>query len=334
MASVTKRGKKWFAQVRKAGKPSQSKSFDSKAKAVAWAAQMHSQLDCNASAPLGLHVTSSALADLIERYISTVSRHKRGIDAETYRLNKIARHPIAQKCIKKLTPTDIADYRDDRLRDVKPSTVHKELALIHSIIQTAQNEWGVFLAFNPVTKVRRPQFQDGRQRRISSSEVDALRKSLASCLSPMPLLIFELALATAMRRGEILALKWQHVNLQMRTAHLPNTKNGDNRDIPLSDQALRVLEASKAHSAQDEHVFPIELEAFKSAWQRAMARTGITNLRFHDLRHEAISRFFEVGLSLPEVAVISGHRDPRMLLRYTHIPASAIALKLERLRSA
>jgi integrase len=334
MASVSKRGKRWFAQVRKVGRPSQSKSFDNKAAATAWAAQMQSQLEASAPSGYGSGSSSSALSDLIQRYIKTVTLHKRGVDAETYRLTKIARHPIAYKCVKKITPTDVANYRDDRLRYVKPATVHKELTLIRSIIDTAQSEWGVFLAANPVTQVRRPQFRDGRQRRISAEEISSLRKSLAHCRSPMPSLIFELALATGMRRGEILSLKWRHLNLQMRTAHLPSTKNGDKRDIPLSDDAVRILEQSKAHSTECELVYPIELEAFKSAWQRAVERAGVLDLRFHDLRHEAISRFFEIGLSLPEVAVISGHRDPRMLLRYTHIPATTIALKLRGLRSS
>lgn len=329
MATVSRRGKRWFAQVRKVGRPSQSKSFDSRAEAIGWAAKMQNQLERSIPSQLGSDLQTATLAELIHRYANTISRHKRGVSPETYRLNKISRHTIGQLPIKKLTPADLAAYRDDRLAEVKPSTVHKEMTLLQAVIQTAQSEWGVFLPENPISRVRRPQFKDARQRRISPQETAQLRESLANCRSPLPLLIFDMALATAMRRGEILTMKWRDVNLPQRTLRLPTTKNGEVRDIPLTKDAMRVLELAAELSRHSAHVFPIEVDAFKSAWQRALARTDIIDLRFHDLRHEAISRFFELGLSLPEVAVISGHKDPRMLLRYTHIPATAIVSKLD-----
>ena len=75
--------------------------------------------------------------------------------------------------------------------------------------------------------------------------------------------------------------------------------------------------------------FPVTSNGFRLAWERLRSRAGLSNLRFHDLRHEAISRFFELGLNIPEVAVISGHKDPRMLFRYTHLRAESLIHKLE-----
>ena len=130
-----------------------------------------------------------------------------------------------------------------------------------------------------------------------------------------------------MRRGENLSLTWQYVHLDKRFVHLPDTKNGDSRDVPLSPLALELLR-ELPRNIRGGVVFPLHYEALKSAWRRACARASITNLRFHDLRHEATSRFFEKGLNVMEVAAITGHKDLRMLQRYTHLRAEDLALKL------
>ena len=129
-----------------------------------------------------------------------------------------------------------------------------------------------------------------------------------------------------MRRGEILNLCWEDICIHQRIAKLTFTKNGSSRDVPLSSKAIRVLLKQKARKTCIP--FPINANAFRIAWDRLKKRAATHNLNFHDLRHEAISRFFERGLSIAEVATISGHKDPRMLFRYTHLNATAIARKL------
>ena len=131
-----------------------------------------------------------------------------------------------------------------------------------------------------------------------------------------------------MRRGEILRAKWGDVNRAEGTLHIPITKNGHPRTIPLTPGAQKVLEGISGEHKATDLVFPVSCEAIKLVWQRLVRRAGIANLRFHDLRHEAVSRFFEMGLSVPEVALISGHKDPRMLFRYTHLRAADLVAKL------
>ena len=131
-----------------------------------------------------------------------------------------------------------------------------------------------------------------------------------------------------MRRGGILSLTWENVHLERRYVHLPDTKNGDSRDVPLSPQALELLRDLPRNIVEDQVVFPLHFEALKSLWRRACSRAGISDLRFHDLRHDATSRFFEKGLNVMEVAAITGHKDLRMLQRYTHLRAEELALKL------
>ena len=121
---------------------------------------------------------------------------------------------------------------------------------------------------------------------------------------------------TAMRRSEILALHWENIDQNYTIATLPDTKNGSKREVPLTRKANQLLGSL---SKQEEFVFPTSDCAVRHAWDRLVKRAGIKDLRFHDLRHEAVSRFFEMGLSVPEVASISGHKDYRMLASYTHI---------------
>ena len=109
--------------------------------------------------------------------------------------------------------------------------------------------------------------------------------------------------------------------------HIPVTKNGHPRTIPLTPKAVEIIESQRGVDL--ERVFPITSNAVKLVWHRLIGRSGVKDLHFHDLRHEAISRFFERGLSVSEVALISGHRDYRMLFRYTHLGAGDIVGKLE-----
>src|SRR6056300_58148 len=140
-----------------------------------------------------------------------------------------------------------------------------------------------------------------------------------------PIIVF--ALEAGMRRGEILGLTSDNITLERQLAYLPLTKNGTSREVPLSTKAVNFL--SNQRSRQDTPTpFPINANTFRLAWERLRKRADLCDLRFHDLRHEAISKFFEMGLSVPEVALISGHKDARMLFRYTHLRAENIIVKL------
>jgi len=143
----------------------------------------------------------------------------------------------------------------------------------------------------------------------------------------------EFGLETAMRQGEVLNACWSDVDFDKRTLHIPRAKNGHSRTIPLSPRAIAILHHRRADGLGQARLFPTTEDAVKMAWRRVMARVRLSNFRYHDLRHEAVSRFFEAGLSLAEVALISGHRDPRLLFRYTHLKPELIAQKLSSFHS-
>ena len=140
--------------------------------------------------------------------------------------------------------------------------------------------------------------------------------------------LLQMALATGMRRGELLGMEWQHVDLVRCTVFLPRTKNGQARTVPLSPDAVRTLSELPCDAPR---CFSMSGNAVRLAFDRLRRRAGITDLTFHDIRHEAISRFVESGLSLAQVQMMSGHRDLRMLLRYTHLAVEDIVAKLHQM---
>ena len=236
------------------------------------------------------------------------------------------------------TQTATAD-RDAQLRDVSASTVRQRLGLLSRMIDLAGKEWGIPLAANPCAMVSKPVSDDARDRRLEPGELDRL---LAEC-SPHLSALVRLAIETAARLGELLALKWADVDLARRVMILrgierddgqkQKTKNGDAlRAVPLSSAAVAVFD--------DLHSLPVSItgrvfwwwarsDSFNKTWTRACDRSGIADLRFHDLRHEATSRLFERGVfDSMEVASITGHKTLAMLKRYTHLKAEDLARKL------
>ena len=152
--------------------------------------------------------------------------------------------------------------------------------------------------------------------------MDALAASENFSVKPL----VELAIETTMRRGEMLSLQWRDADLERQTVFVAITKNGDSGQIPLSLKAISVI--SNLPRDVGGKVFPVSPNALRGVWRRTIKKLNIENLRFHDLRHEATSRFFEKGLNVMEVAAITGHKDLRMLQRYTHLRAEDLAKKL------
>jgi len=325
MASIRKRGSSWQAQVRREGYSPVSKTFASKADAQAWARDQERTIDRAESPTPTRELKGLTVADLLCRYRDIVTPSKRGAEPERYRLGTLLAHQIAKVPLSKLSPASAAKYRDDRLALVQPGTVRRELAILQHCFALAKREWGIPLPCNPVLEIKLPDTAKARSRRLAQDDLtkllDALKSNTAWYLRPL----ISLAVETGMRRGELLSIRWQDVNRKARTVSILKTKNGHPRTIPLTPKALETLSGLPWTS---EYVFPVSPNAVRLAWERLRKRAGVQELRLHDLRHEAVSRFFEMGLTTPEVALISGHRDPRMLSRYTHLRPEKVAEKL------
>lgn len=338
MATLRKRNDKWQAIVRRTGHRARAKSFHVRADAQRWIRQTEQELD-RAGLAYDPHILERmTVADLLRRYVAEITPNKRGKASEAKRIEVFMREKWATLSLARITPQTFTQHRDRRQRQVGAGTVIRELGLLHAVCEVARREWDIPLAENPLAKVRKPKAAAGRDRRLAANELTAL---LAACedarndwLEPGILL----AVHTGMRRGEILNIRSRDLDLSNGLLTIPQTKTDRPRTIPLSAEAVRILE-QRQHYADDKggRLFPVTANAFRLAWERCKHRASknrpeITDLRFHDLRHEAVSRFFELGLSLPEVAAISGHRDPRMLFRYTHLKPEDIAKKLHMLR--
>jgi integrase len=375
MPTIRKRGQyQWEAQVRRRGYPAQSKTFTTKAEAEAWANMIESEMS------RGVWVSRSeaeatTLYEALKRYEEEVSRSKKGAAQEISVLKTCKAVDLAKRPLATIRSADVAKLRDEWLKDYKPATVLRRLAVLSHVFNIARKEWGMDSLSNPVELVRKPQPNNARTRRIAVSdaqvgmlsgdeseserraqdgELERVAKASSSALLPS---IIWLAVETAMRRGEIVSLLWANVDLNRRVAHLPSTKNGDARDVPLSSRAVSVLQPLEearsnakdkmSDSGEEEtvRIFEIRSDAVTRAFERAVARARtiyveecraaklkpdskfLTDLRFHDLRHEATSRLASI-FPMHELTKITGHKDPRMLMRYYHPRAEDLAKRL------
>ena len=325
MANIRKRGSKWQVQVRRAGHSSITKTFHRREEAIAWGRSQEVRLDVS-EAGITLPVKET-LAKLLGRYVAEITPQKKSAASESRRIARLLKDPISQYLICNLTPETLSKFRDRRLLDGQRAAAY-DLQIIRHVLNIASSEWGMNIKENPLDKVRFPAPSKPRDRRLDAGELDVLLAAANESGSGyMPALIL-LAVETGMRAGEMLKLKWSDWNKKEAILHLIDTKNGRDRFVPLTPLANRVI--SSLDNTAD-RIFPTNYEAVKSAWQRLRKRTGISDLRFHDLRHEATSRFFEMGLTVPEVASITGHQTPTMLLRYAHADVKKVRDKIARM---
>ena len=332
MATLRKRGPyQWQAQVRKKGYPLETKTFETKAAAEAWARATEYEMDQGLFASRA-EAESTTLGELLLRYLAEITPSKKGAGPESARIQSLLRHPLANRYVAGIRGVDIARYRDERLKKVSSATIKRDLVIVSHLFEIARKEWGIQV-HNPVRDIKLPPHSRARDRRLQpaqggeDTEEKRLLHACTEARNPFLLPVVRLALETAMRQGELVALRWEHVDLTRRIAHLPDTKNGQARTVPLSSTSVEVLRAlpRSLHG----QVFPgLTTEAVKRAFARATRRAGIEDLHFHDLRHEATTRLFELGLNIMEVATITGHKDLRMLRRYTHLKAEELAKKL------
>lgn len=326
MASIRFRSNKWQARVSRKGEQSLVKTFQSKEDAERWARSIEVEWD-KGTYQNTHQAQKTTFGELIERYLREVTPLMRGTKEDTIRLKAILKKPIAKINVLLLNSSRIAKYRDERLQEVSAGTVIRELAYFSSIINHARREWDININ-NPALLVRKPPSPQGRNRILSHEEevklLQACEPKANRNIYTRPFII--LALETAMRRGELLSLRWDNIDYSKRTAYLQLTKNGDSRTVPLSIRAIETLEALPI--SIDGRVLPINFAALENNFKRARERVNLKGLRIHDLRHTAVTRLAEKLPNLIELSAVSGHRSLAMLKRYYHPRAEDIARKL------
>lgn len=319
MASITKRGKKWRAEVYRDGRRA-AKSFDTKQAASAWAIQREAELS-------GAQLEQHSVAEALAKYAEEVSPTKKGERWEVVRCAKLGKSDLGKLRMDTIKTPDLAKWRDQRLTEVGPASVRRELNLLRSVFVRAIREWH-WMRDNPITGLEAPQSPPSRRRRITDDEAARMVLALGydggepQNAMQRTALAFLFALETAMRSGEICGLKWS--DIKPKSATLPHTKNGDAREVPLSTRAREIIALLPRDRPT---VFDLNNGSRDTFWRAAAKRAGVLNLHFHDSRAEAIWRLSK-KLGVLELARMIGHRDIASLMHYYNTTADELADRL------
>ena len=324
MASIRKlKNKKFIAEIRKSGQY-KSKTFNTKIQAMAWAAETEQSLDTEGSLPV------KTIAEALTRYRDEISPGKKSFKNEYNRINKFLRQPLASKYISEITAKDLYEWIDEWLIRIKSSSVNRDLNVLSAVFEQAKRwEW---TENNPVRGVRRPKNPQPRDRRISPEEIKKVLEALGfdgcnvTTSRDEIAVAFLLAIETAMRQGELFGLKWADVYLEKRFVCLYDTKNGSGRNVPLSSEAVRLF-TLLAHR-DSVKVFRSNQQSVSTLFRKYIKKAGISNLTFHDTRHEALTRLSQ-KLSVLELARAVGHKDLKSLNIYFNATAEELARKLD-----
>lgn len=366
MGTLVKRGElQWQAKIRKKGFPVQSKTFMYKEDAEKWIRATEHGLQ-TAGFIDRREAERNTLAEVLRRYRRDVTPTKKSAEIEKIKIEMILRDmTLSHRKMTAINSAAVAEWRDRRLKVVSGATVNREIDVLSAVINHARREWNIHVE-NPIKDMKRPPKAKARDRRFTPLEEKYLFSALREgerksdgtfgkgARNPWLAPLVGLALETAMRRGELLALQWENIDLKRCAAFLPDTKNGDSRDVPLSSRAVSLLKAlpyegddgaAKVGDRQGP-VFPTTAIALRKGFVRAIERAQaayaddcrnarrkpikgfLEDVHFHDTRHEAASRMADKLSNVLELSAVTGHRDLRMLKRYYHPRAEDLAKKL------
>ena len=320
MGTVSSRLGKFQAKVRKGHYRNSglSKTFITRVEAKKWIRDIESKLD-RSDFIVKNNATYPTLKGLMNMYLSKVSKQKASYETDVANFKTFSLlFEDLNMPINKLNARMFARFRDKYLEERKASTYQRLMSSIKHMWKIARTEWEYPLE-NLLEKVRTPKKDNPRDRRLTIEEYKKILYGNHTDYEYRNLIL--LAVATGLRLGEISGIHREHID--GNTLLIPKRKNGDtNVKVPLSDNAQSVLKNME---------LPIKLKkrGIQIKWQRLMKKYEIKDLHFHDLRHEAISRYLENGVSIQDVQVLSGHRDIRVLMRvYANLRPREVASKL------
>ena len=339
MASIQKRNGSYRARIKHAGKVVQSKTFGSRLEAVQWAKQIEAQLQLGIyiephSSPKPFHGVYFEQA--ATHYMKTHSIHKKIVRSETYRLKALIKR-WGNLTVEQVDKLAVLTLRDDLLKLGRSGeTINHYFNTISKLFQMLEGDWDLSIP-NPIKGIKRMPAPQGRTKRVNVMMEEHLIASCHALSMPLLSLIIQFAIQTGMRRGELMGLSWGDIDLPNRRAYLHTSKNGEPRQVPLTKKAITILDELKTMGTNE--VFPMSMNVLRNQFEKAVIHaknhwSGIgvnpfNDLRFHDLRHEALSRLSDTGLNVIELSCISGHKTMAMLKRYTHPSHEAILEKID-----
>jgi len=341
MATYRRHGAGWQAQIIRKGYPARYRTFDTKDAAKKWAVQIEAEMVNGAYKDPTL-ANSTTFGDALDRYQREISVYKKGARQEASRIRAWKKSELAKKPLGQLETADFEVHVKRRRKEGKAeNTIRQEIAIASNLFKKARTTWKMKSLENPLTDLEWPGGSKERSRRLSADEMQALIEAYPRGEFGV---VLELLCETAMRRSELLNLDWSQVDLSARVIHLPETKNGHSRDVPLSRRAVELLASRHNRTGR---VFSIKPDSVTQAFGRARERARenhirrclaegktpkpkfLDDVRLHDGRHEATSRLSEKGFNVVEIMSVTGHRDPRMAKRYTHPDSADLAKRLD-----
>lgn len=329
MASITKHSSGYRAQIKLTLRPDlpphrESKTFPTRREAQAWAVQREAELKDNAIADPRLQHT---LLCAMRKYAMEISPTKRGERWEKVRLSAFELYNLPlHKPLISITSQDIADFRDSRARTIAPASVRRELSVLSSVFETARLEWG-WTDRNPCRDIRKPANSKHRERVLQWWEIKRMlrqmnyrRSGRVTSTGQAVAICMLIALRTGMRAGELTGMRWDQVN--ERYCHLPTTKTGRPRDVPLSSKA-RVLFA-RMRGWDEEMVFGVKAATLDALFRKYRSRAGLEGFTWHDTRHTAATMVSK-KVNVLDLCKIFGWTDPKMAMVYYNPHAETLA---------
>ncbi|MBX5089400.1 site-specific integrase [Rhizobium lentis] len=336
--------KSYTAQIRikRDGKlvHTEAQTFERKPAASAWLKKRETELS-EPGALDRLKTVDKTLGDAIDQYLLESRKDIGRTKAQC--LDLIKRHPLASKPGSSIVSADLAAFASElrngwapegeEAKERKSQTVANYMSHMGAIFAIAKPMWGIPLSeqeFKDAVKVTKRlgiiSKSDERSRRPTMDELDALLTHFSdrniSTPQAMPMdKVILFALFSTRRQEEITRIKWKlyepsNKRIMVEDMKHPGQKKGNNRWCDLTPEAMAIIESMPRKKPE---IFPYSTDAISANFTRACKVLGIDDLHFHDLRHEGISRLFEMGWDIPHVATVSAHRSWNNLKRYTHI---------------
>lgn len=318
-----RRGDGWRIEVCVKG-TRDSATLDTQAEAREWAARRILELKDAAQRAASGEMPRHTLAELLLRYLSDVSQHKKGGKIEADRIKAFIRDnpKLALSYLPDITPQQLTAWRNYRATQVAPSTVRRDINLLSSAMTYAVKEL-YWLHENPFTRVVRPKNAKARDRRVDPGETERVLAELGHVPGQPPAdvrqrvaWVFLFALGTGMRTSEITSMRWS--NVHRAYVRIPDSKNGHGRDVPMSDDVAALIEC--ARGLDDDWVMPVSADSVKNVFRRACQRAGVQGLWFRDSRHEASTQLAKILENPMDLAKMTGHKDLKTLLNVYYNP--------------
>lgn len=315
MASILKRGpRQWQAIIRKKGHKSQTRTFETKGKAEAWASVIESEMVRNVFVDR-TELERTTLGDLLNRYGDEVCVAHRSYRTEMVTIRRFLRHDLSVRSLASLRTADFTSYLKEREGEqASNNSIRLEFALLSAMFNHARKAWSIPIQ-NPINDVTLPSPGKGRERRLEGDEEERLLAAARLSRAPSLELCIILAIETGLRAGNIVELRWEQIDFAEKLINVGRTKNGGSIAAPLSEAALSKLLAYSGRKSTGRITAFSGSEGLGASFRVACAKAEIVGLHFHDLRHEAASRLAPY-VTAPTLKALMGWKTLAMVQRY------------------